>query len=197
MPPQRKGASESRGGKREQLMTAACELFHQQGVAATTLADIADRSGVPLGNVYYYFKSRDDIVAAVVGARSREIEDLGALLEKRHRSPKARLKALVSMVADQRETITAYGCPYGTLCADLVSQHEDSSRSLAAGLMQSLVAWSEQQFREMGRRDARDLALELVALYQGGAVVASALGDPEVFAHQALRMQRWLDEIEA
>jgi hypothetical protein len=122
---------------------------------------------------------------------------LGALLEKRHRSPKARLKALVSMVADQREAITAYGCPYGTLCADLVSPHDDSSRSLAAGLMQSLVAWTEQQFQEMGRRDARALALELVALYQGGAVVASALGDPDVLAQQARRMQRWLDSIEA
>lgn len=197
MPPPRKGASKSRGGKREQLVTAACELFHQQGVAATTLADIADRSGVPLGNVYYYFKSRNDIVAAVVGARSREIQDLGALLEKRHRSPKARLKTLVSMVADQREAITAYGCPYGTLCAELVSQDEESSRSLAGGVMRSLVAWTELQFREMGRRDARDLALEFVAMYQGGAIVASALGDPDVFVQQARRMQRWLDGIEA
>jgi hypothetical protein len=63
--------------------------------------------------------------------------------------------------------------------------------------MQSLVAWTELQFREMGRRDAHDLALELVAMYQGGAAVASALGDPDVFAQQARRMRRWLDGIEA
>jgi TetR/AcrR family transcriptional regulator, transcriptional repressor for nem operon len=152
---------------------------------------------VPLGNVYYYFRAKDDLVAAVTQARSREIQDLGALLEKRHRSPKARLKGLVRMVADRREAITAYGCPYGTLCAELVNQDQDSSRALAAGLMRSLVAWTELQFREMGRRDAHDLALELVAKYQGSAAVASALGDPNVFAQQARRMQRWLDGIEA
>jgi AcrR family transcriptional regulator len=197
MPPLPKSASESRGGKRQQLVIAACELFHQQGVAATTLADIADRSGVPLGNVYYYFKTRDDIVAAAVEARSCEIQDLGALLEQRHRSPKTRLKALVGVVADQREGITAHGCPYGTLCAELVSQGEDASRSLAAGLMRSLVVWAEQQFRQMGRRDAGELAVELVAMYQGGAAVASALGDVNVFAQQARRMQRWLDGIQA
>jgi TetR/AcrR family transcriptional regulator, transcriptional repressor for nem operon len=197
MPSSRKAASESRGDKSEQLLAAACELFHQRGVAATTLADIAGRSGVPLGNVYYYFRAKDDLVAAVTQARSREIQDLGALLEKRHRSPKARLKGLVGMVADRREAITAYGCPYGTLCAELVNQDQDSSRALAAGLMRSLVAWTELQFREMGRRDAHDLALELVAKYQGSAAVASALGDPNVFAQQARRMQRWLDGIEA
>jgi AcrR family transcriptional regulator len=191
----RKGASEPKGGKREHLVTAACELFHRQGVAATTLADIAGRSGVPLGNVYYYFKAKDDIVAAVVGARSHEIQSLGAMLEQRHRSPKARLKALVSLTADQREVITRYGCPYGTLCAELVNKDEDTPRSLAAGLMRSLVAWTEQQFRQMGRRDARELAVELVAMYQGGAAVASALDAPDVFAQQARRMQRWLDAI--
>jgi hypothetical protein len=58
-----------------------------------------------------------------------------------------------------------------------------------------VVAWTEEQFRQMGRRDARNLAVELVAMYQGGAAVASALGDPGVFAQQARRMQRWLDAI--
>jgi AcrR family transcriptional regulator len=196
MPAPRQAVSRSDGGKRRQLVTAACELFHQQGVAATTLADIADRSGVPLGNVYYYFKAKHDLVAAVVEARAREIGDLGALLEQRHRTPKARLKALVGIVGEQRELITRYGCPYGTLCGELVNEDEASSRSLAASVMRSLVVWTEMQFREMGRRDARDLALELVAMYQGGAAVASALGDPEVFTQQARRMRRWLDGIE-
>jgi AcrR family transcriptional regulator len=186
----------SQEGKRERLVTAACELFHQQGIAATTLADIADTARVPLGNVYYYFKAKNDIVEAVVNARAREITDLGAVLARRHRTPRARLKALVAMVADQREVITTYGCPYGTLCGELVNQDEDSSRALAADLMRSLIAWAEEQFRQMGRRDAGDLAVELVAMYQGGAVIASAVGDPEMFALHARRMHRWIDGIE-
>ena len=53
-------------GKRARLVAAACQLVHQQGVESTTLADIAQAGGVPLGNVYYYFKTKNDIVRAVV-----------------------------------------------------------------------------------------------------------------------------------
>ena len=39
-------------------MSAARELVHRQGVARTTLADIAQAADVPVGNVYYYFRQK-------------------------------------------------------------------------------------------------------------------------------------------
>jgi hypothetical protein len=45
----------------------------------------------------------------------------------------------------------------------------------------------------MGRRDAHDLAVELVAAYQGSAVLTSALGQPELMTRQARRLHRWID----
>src|SRR6266508_1525118 len=108
-------ASTARPSKRERLIAAACELMYRQGVEHTTLADIAQSSDVPLGNVYYYFKTKDDIVAAVVQTHVHQIESAVAALDRRHRSPKARLKGLVGAVAEQGDTIARYGCPYGTL----------------------------------------------------------------------------------
>jgi len=46
--------------------------------------------------------------------------------------------------------------------------------------MQILLGWAEQQFRAMGRRDAHDLAVELVACYEGSAALTSTLGQPEL-----------------
>ena len=46
-------------GKRERLVAAACLVLHEQGVERTTLADIAQAADVPVGNVYYYFKTKD------------------------------------------------------------------------------------------------------------------------------------------
>src|SRR6201988_426971 len=112
-------ASPKPPGKRERLIAAACDLFYRQGIAGTTLAHIAEAAGVPLGNMYYYFKTKDDIVAAVVEARSEEIRSATAALQRRHGSPKARLKALVGLLADERDMIADRGCPYGTLCTDL------------------------------------------------------------------------------
>ena len=55
-----------RGGKRERLVASAGDLLHRQGVMATTLAQVAEAADVPPGNVYYYFKTKDDLVRAVI-----------------------------------------------------------------------------------------------------------------------------------
>jgi hypothetical protein len=49
----------------------------------------------------------------------------------------------------------------------------------------------------MGRRDAHDLAVELVAAYQGSAVLANALGQPKILARQARRLERWIETLPA
>jgi AcrR family transcriptional regulator len=188
-------ASPTPPGKRERLIAAACDLFYRQGIAGTTLAHIAEAAEVPLGNMYYYFKTKDDIVAAVVEARTEELRSATAALQRRHGSPKARLKALVGLLAEARDTIADHGCPYGTLCTELANQ-SDQSHSLTAPLMQTLLDWTEQQFNAMGRRDAHDLALELVIAYQGSAVLTNALARPELMAHEARRLEKWINALQ-
>src|SRR3979490_1412765 len=112
-------SDEVRPGKRERLVTAALDLLYHQGVEKTTLADIAQAADVPLGNVYYYFKTKDEIVGAVIEAHIQGIEETVGLLERRHRTPKSRLKALIRVLADQRVMLAEYGCPHGTLCSEL------------------------------------------------------------------------------
>lgn len=189
-------ASVARPGKRERLVAAACDLVYRQGVARTTLADIAAAADVPVGNVYYYFKTKDDIIGAVVQTHVHQLTSAIAALERRHRSPKARLKTLVGVLAEQRDLIAQYGCPYGTLCSEQAKRAEGSD-PLAAPLMQIPLGWAEQQFRAMGRRDAHDLAVELVVSYQGSAVLSSALGQPELMARQARRLKRWIEALHA
>jgi AcrR family transcriptional regulator len=182
-------------GKRERLIASACDLFYRQGIAGTTLAHIAEAAEVPLGNMYYYFKTKDDIVAAVVEARTEEIRSATAALQRRHGSPKARLKALVGLLAESREIIADHGCPYGTLCTELANQ-SGQSPSLTAPIMQTLLDWTEQQFNAMGRRDAHDLALELVIAYQGSAVLTNALAQPELMAREARRLEKWINALQ-
>ena len=188
-------ASPTPPGKRERLIAAACDLFYRQGIAGTTLAHIAEAAEVPLGNMYYYFKTKDDIVAAVVEARTEEIRSATAALQRRHGTPKARLKALVGLLADGRDTIADHGCPYGTLCTEVANQ-PGQSHSLTAPLMQTLLDWTEQQFDAMGRRDAHDLALELVIAYQGSAVLTNALAQPELMAREARRLEKWINALQ-
>lgn len=181
-------------GKRERLVSAACELVYRQGVERTTLADIAEAAGVRLGNIYYYFKTKDDLVAAVVQARVDELEAAFAALERGHDGPKARLKALVGMVAGQGASMARFGCPYGSLCSEL-ARRAGGAEPLAGRLMRVLLGWVERQLHDMGRHDARELAVEFVAAYQGTAVVTAALGEPELMAGQGRRLERWIDAL--
>src|SRR5215217_371266 len=181
-----------RPGKRERLVTAAQELVYRQGVARTTLAHIAEAADVPVGNVYYYFKTKDDIVGAVAQTQARQIESTLADFERRHRSPKARLKALVRFLAEHADATARYGCPHGSLSTELAKHTHGSG----AQLIQIQMDWAEQQFRAMGRRDAHDLAVDLLVGYQGSAVLTNALGQPELMSRQARRLEKWIDNLE-
>jgi TetR/AcrR family transcriptional regulator, transcriptional repressor for nem operon len=181
-------------GKRERLIEGARQVLHEQGVETTTLADIAAVAEVPVGNVYYYFKTKDELVAAAIDSHAREVESTLASLD-RHRTPKARLKAFVRMLVDQRELTARYGCPQGTLCSEL-DKREDALASDCAQLIRLPIAWTERQFREMGRRDARDLAIGLIASYQGIALLTNTLRNPELMTREGRRLERWIDSLD-
>ncbi len=186
----------ARPGKRERLIAAASELVYRQGVAHTTLADIGQAAGVLVGNLYYYFKTKEDIIAAVVQAHREQLESTLAEFDRRHRSPRARLKALVDLLAERADATARHGCPYGTLSSELAKQAEGSD-PLAAPLMQIMLDWAEQQFHAMGRRDAHDLAVELVASYEGTAVLVNTLGQPELMTRQARHLKNWIGALHA
>jgi AcrR family transcriptional regulator len=182
-------------GKRERLVAGACRVIHEQGVERTTLADVAAASDVPVGNIYYYFKAKDDLVAAVVDAHAQEIRAaLGAL--ERHRTPKARLKAFVQMLGEQRDLAAQSGCPHGSLCSEL-DKRDSPLTEQGAELIRIPIAWAETQFRALGRSDARDLAVALIASYQGIALLANTLRDPDLMRREIKRLGRWIETLAA
>jgi TetR/AcrR family transcriptional regulator, transcriptional repressor for nem operon len=179
--------------KRQRLVVGAREVIHRQGVEKTTIADIAQAADVPVGNVYYYFKTKDELVAAAIESHARDVRALLESLET-GRSPQARLKALVRELTAQRELAARYGCPLGTLCSEL-DKRTDGLDSTCAQLLELPIDWAENQFRLMGRRDARDLAVALIASYQGIALLTNTFRDPELMAHEARRLERWIDSL--
>ena len=181
-------------GKRERLVAAAIQLLHQQGIERTTLADIANVADVPAGNVYYYFKTKDDVIAAAIEAHAQQIKTTLASIEGRHRTARGRLKAFVRELSAQSEVVAQYGCPLGSLCSELDKRVTGASLQVAE-LMRLPIEWMEAQFRSLGRRDAHDLALELLAAYEGSALLANTMRDPSVLSRAARRLDHWIDTL--
>jgi len=186
---------DERPAKRDRLIDAASRLFYERGVERTTIADIATNADVPLGNVYYYFKTKDDIVDAVVSTRIGAIEATQAALTKQYSAPADRLKALFKMLPEQAEMIAQRGCPNGSLCTEL-SKRVTGPEPNSARLMQTLIDWAEQQFQEMGRSDSHELAIEMITSYQGTAVLSHATASPDLMRREAVRIVGWVDELQ-
>lgn len=178
-------------GKRERLTQAAVDLAHRQGYRSTTLADLAQASDVPLGNIYYYFKSKDDIGRAVLEQRLGEVATIEQMLSALP-SPLERLLAFVENSIGNAALVAELGCPLGSLSAEL-SKDEGDWTAPARGLLGGPLTWMESQFAEMGfAGEAADLALQLQSSLQGASILAHSLGDPDLLVREGRRLQAWL-----
>ncbi|TKK88139.1 TetR/AcrR family transcriptional regulator [Herbidospora galbida] len=180
--------------KRRRLMRAAAEVMHRQGAERTTIADIARAAEVPVGNVYYYFKTKDELVAAALSEHARQLDLLTGDLD-RLSDPRERLKGLIAAWVSQRDLAARYGCPTGTLAVELDKGDEGGLDVEAGKVIRLLLTWVERQFRELGRPDPDGLAVTLVGAYQGMSLLANALRDPGIMEREGARLLTWIDQV--
>jgi TetR/AcrR family transcriptional regulator, transcriptional repressor for nem operon len=185
--------SEPPAGKRERLVEGARRVIYEQGVERTTIADIAAAADVPIGNVYYYFKTKNDLVEAAITANATAVREMLAAAE-RHHTPRGRLNALIRAFGEQREHAAWRGCPMGTLCSELDKRDDDLTRQ-ARDALALPIDWAEQQFIALGRSDARELAVALIASYEGISLIANTFHDPSLVSSETRRLERWIDSL--
>jgi AcrR family transcriptional regulator len=164
--------------KRSSLVQAATKLLHQRGYERTTLAHVASEARVPLGNVYYYFKTKDALAEAVIAAHQAGLRAQFASWEAAHAGVRARLRCLIRAPLDSADSIIQFGCPHGSLCQELEKLGAKTPLAKSgARLLSVYVDWAEGQLRAYGftRREANALAAELVAAVQGTMLPYAAL----------------------
>jgi AcrR family transcriptional regulator len=187
-------ASTTTTDKRTRLIQAAARLVHQQGFAHTSLADIAKDAKVPLGNVYYYFKTKDEIADAVIEQYLQQFHTLCEHLTQME-SPRERLCAFVQMTLSDRTGIAEHGCPLGTLCSELCKDTGVLAKRSGRLFAESL-SWLESQFKAFTRKsDARGLAVHLLSTLQGVTVLAHALKDTDLVGAEADRLKAWIQNL--
>src|SRR5437867_896327 len=100
----------ARGNRGDELVDAADRLVQRQGFQKTTLAEVAGAAGVPAGNVYYYFKTKEQLGERLIEARARRYRLLRDAWEAEP-DPKVRLRRFVQMTIDNRAELADSGCP--------------------------------------------------------------------------------------
>jgi AcrR family transcriptional regulator len=182
--------------KRTELVRAATRLLHQQGLQRTTLADVAEAADIPLGNVYYYFKTKDALAEAVLESHEAALRAQFVRWTAEHSDPRKRLRRLVLAPLDVADSIVEHGCPHGSLCQELSKLTAGTPLGKAAArLLGAYVGWAAEQFRALGRgpRESSELAADLIATIQGTMLLAHAMRSKQLLANQLRRLDRTLD----
>jgi TetR/AcrR family transcriptional regulator, transcriptional repressor for nem operon len=181
----------TKADSRTQLLQAAEKTTYIYGFGSASIADIAKEAGIPLGNVYYYFKSKDEIGAAVVELRVSRFKKLLQELGKAD-SPKERLCGFVDIKIKNREALSRGGCPVGTLCSELQKYGGTAARKSRV-LFAEALAWMQSQFEALGKGDqSRRLALHLLSATQGVSVLAHTFRDPSMIEMEAQSLKEWI-----
>lgn len=183
----------SGGATRDQIVEAADRLFYQQGYEHTSFADIAQAVRISRGNFYYHFKSKDEILDAVIDVRLAETRAMLDRWELEGQTPAERIRSFIHILLTNRADIRRYGCPVGTLSTELAKLNH-AAQDEANELFTLFRAWLRRQFVLLGReQDADALAMHLLACSQGVATLASAFGDEAFIRREVDRMCAWLD----
>lgn len=180
---------------RDQIIQAADQLFYRQGFEKTSFADIADAVQISRGNFYYHFKTKDDILDAVISLRLHNTRQMLEQWEIQGKTPADRIRSFIHILIANRDKIKRYGCPVGTLSSELAKLNH-ASQTEANKLFTLFRTWLRRQFTLLGRKsDADLLAMHLLARSQGIATLANSFHDEKFIRQEVRQMDDWLNSL--
>jgi AcrR family transcriptional regulator len=183
------------GMTRQQIVAAADDLFYQQGFEHTSFADIAKVVNISRGNFYHHFKTKDDILDAVIKTRLERTQQMLVDWEEEGVTPKDRIKCYIRILLTNWAMIKDYGCPVGTLCTELAKLNH-ASRGEANQVFTLFRVWLRHQFSLLGHtQDADALAMHVLSWSQGVATLGNAFDDFKYVKQEVDKMCGWLDSL--
>ncbi len=175
-------------GTREHILNAAGRLIHLRGFHNTSVEDILRESGVGKGNLYYYFKSKDELGYAALDRTLERIQE--ELLEKVFATsldPWTQLERFLDYPVKraQREGCIG-GCPLGNLALEMSDVHEGFRTRLSQAFSH---VWSKiQETLERAQHegtlrtgtDVARLAHFIIAGFEGAFMLGKLHRDAEL-----------------
>jgi AcrR family transcriptional regulator len=182
---------------RDHIVEAADQLFYQQGYEHTSFADIAAAVRISRGNFYYHFRTKDEILDAVIGLRMANTREMLEQWEAEGDHPADRIRSFIHMLIMNRAKIMRHGCPVGSLCNEL-AKVDHGAQAGAAGIFTLFRVWLRRQFALLGREaDADALAMHVLARSQGVSALANAFRNEDFIRREVDQMCEWLESCTA
>lgn len=168
-----------RASARERLLSAASELFYEEGVHTVGVDRIVERAGVAKATLYTLFGNKDGLVRAYLVARhDLTRERMTRELAARFRTPRERLLGVFEVQG------LSFTEPGFRGCAFVGANAESSPGTSVEEVTDDYRNWIRFLFldlaKEAGATDPEHLARQLVLLYDGAGISAWMDHDPSV-----------------
>lgn len=177
---------------RDRIIEAADLLIYQKGFEYMSIADIASVTKISRGNLTFHFRTRDEVLDAVIDLRLQRTRAMLEKWETEGCSPEERIGSFINILIMNRAKILLHGCPVGTLCTEL-AKLEHASLSHANEVFSLFRDWLARNFAELGcEAESTTLAMHLLAWSQGIATLAQAFHDEKFIREEVLCLHAWL-----
>jgi AcrR family transcriptional regulator len=167
----------------DRLIDSARELLWERGYVGTSPKAIQQRAGAGQGSMYHHFAGKADLALTAV---RRTAEELLAAAEQQFNGPGSALDRIARYLRRERDVLR--GCPIGRLTQDpevvasdeLRQPVEETFRRLRARIA-DVLATGQAEGELPAALDPDDTAATVVAVLQGGYVLARAANSVEPF----------------
>ena len=184
--------SRPRTDKRQRLVTAAIEQFHRKGYARTSLADVAKSAGISAGNVFYYFKAKDELAQAVIDEWCALLSRYLAELESQEDAWQ-RIGGFIRQARLMCDIYISLGCPLAGITRDLRQESEELKDEVTR-IYDTQVQWLVKEFCRGGASqiDAEKFSRTLMTRYHGAILLACAQNDASLIEDEVKSLTEWL-----
>lgn len=177
------------GTARERLIEGTRDLLWERGYSATSPRAILARSGVGQGSLYHHFAGKEPLAAAALQASSTEL--LAGAREILSFTGWSNLERVRRYLLRERDVLR--GCPVGRMAGDADAMDSELLHATVRdtfdevrGLLVNCLHDARQEGELSRTCDPAELADTVLAVVQGGYVLARAEGNPAPF-HRAVR----------
>lgn len=180
--------------RREHIVEVANNLFHAKGYNQTSISDIANQLGITKGNLQYHFRSKEDLLQAVIDYRMENMGDFLQRCRNENPEPRDRLKRIVQMLLDEKEGLITSGCTIGSINVEL-GKCQKPLQQKSLQMFNQLGGWIEQAFTDLGKDNAKTLTMHMLSMIQGAALMSYAYHDGKILQRECGFIDQWIDEI--
>lgn len=166
---------------RTKIITAAEGLTQTRGYNGFSYIDLAEKVGIKTASIHYYFKTKDDLAAALVHNSEKTVSDFLQSLELQHASPTDRLRGLLAYFKSMVEDDSRF-----CLCGMLAVEMESLSMPVKMSVRQyfrTIRAWLERQFYLLDQKTATVKAAGFISALEGGLLLARLEGNATLLDH--------------